>query len=633
MPQVGLAEWLAARPRALQIVREGCEAGMSGATILERLRKRFPKYPYKERTLLNLYIREHLSGVAAKGRRNRLRAQLRAKAERKETRKETISERVAARRAAVAARRAKEAEERKRKVVAWRLKRAQAKIERRARIAAERAANREKREAEKAERLAAKAKAAPRTFYREARDVARLEKYRNFVITCAVNNSAAHPNFVSALEHYASDHEAAIVMPSIRYRNPHTREDVTRARYGWHKQDPEWWDPRIEKYLLDGELRPHDRLSLMCMKVQATASNPLPPRLSGLTQNRSAVFGHPQLAMRTVPTPQHKLPKTLYTSGACTEKQYSDTLAGALADFHHSLAAIVVEIRDHGFHLREITWNEKGQEFIDLGERYTARGRSKALPPEALVMGDIHVGAHDPLVMHATFGEGSIYEALRPKRLVLHDLFDGLSINHHEAGKVLTAASRATSGKSNLRRELDENARWLNALPPDADVYIVESNHNEFLMRWLQHGKPEPENALVYHKLAAALLEAGERGEAFPNPLELWLRPMLERSDAIRFLKTDEIFRIGGVELGMHGHRGPNGARGSVRNLSQIGTRSIIGHVHSPEIWQGVYAVGLSGLYDQGYNAGPSSWLQTHALVHSNGFRQLVHLINGHWRG
>ncbi len=486
-------------------------------------------------------------------------------------------------------------------------------------------AKKQAREAKQVETAAQTAAAAPRRFHRSGRDVQKLERHRNFVITSAVNNCAADPNFLRALKHYADDHDAALVVSPVRYRNPRVREE----------NDPdEWWDPAIEPYLLESELRPHDRLSIMATKVQATASNPLPPRLSGLTQNRSAVFGHPQLAMRTIPTPQHKLPKTMYTSGAVTEKSYSETLAGALAEFHHSLGAVVVEIREHGFHLREVTWNDKGQEFIDLSERYTARGRSKAPAPEALVMGDIHVGAHDPLVMAATFGdEESIFNVLRPKRIVLHDLFDGLSINHHEQHNLLTAAMRARSGKSSLRRELDDNVYWLNALPAEPEKAIVQSNHNEFLIRWLQAGKPTPENALVYHKLCAALLEADELGKPVPNPLQLWIEPQLNNPDRFRWLKTDDSYRVGGVELGMHGHRGPNGARGSVRNLSQIGTRSIIGHVHSPEIFQGVYAVGLSGLYDQGYNAGPSSWLQTHALVHANGFRQLVHLINGHWRG
>ena len=83
----------------------------------------------------------------------------------------------------------------------------------------------------------------------------------------------------------------------------------------------------------------------------------------------------------------------------------------------------------------------------------------------------------------------------------------------------------------------------------------------------------------------------------------------------------------------MHGHLGPNGARGSARNLSRIGTRSIIGHSHSPNIWQGVYQVGTSSKLRLHYTAGPSSWFHTHAVVHPNGRRQMIHIVEGHWRG
>ena len=44
----------------------------------------------------------------------------------------------------------------------------------------------------------------------------------------------------------------------------------------------------------------------------------------------------------------------------------------------------------------------------------------------------------------------------------------------------------------------------------------------------------------------------------------------------------------------MHGDKGPNGARGSIRNLRRIGIRSVIGHTHSPGIDEGCYQVGTS---------------------------------------
>lgn len=83
----------------------------------------------------------------------------------------------------------------------------------------------------------------------------------------------------------------------------------------------------------------------------------------------------------------------------------------------------------------------------------------------------------------------------------------------------------------------------------------------------------------------------------------------------------------------MHGHLGPNGSRGSLRSLSVIGSRFIIGHSHSPGIYEGGYQVGTSSVLRMEYNGGPSSWMQSHAALYENGKRQLIHVIDGHWRG
>jgi hypothetical protein len=83
----------------------------------------------------------------------------------------------------------------------------------------------------------------------------------------------------------------------------------------------------------------------------------------------------------------------------------------------------------------------------------------------------------------------------------------------------------------------------------------------------------------------------------------------------------------------MHGDRGPNGARGSIKNLRRIGVKSIIGHSHSPGIDEGCYQVGTStSLVPRLQQSGPSSWLNTHCLVYANGKRTLINIINGEWR-
>jgi len=474
----------------------------------------------------------------------------------------------------------------------------------------------------------AKAQRVTESFKRTKRDLKKLSKSERFFVTSAVNNCYADPGFLGGVRQWQNFTGGKVLVNPILYVNPTRRADKQSA-------DPDvWWDPALRDWMLQDEIRPHPKLSIMATKAQATSNNPIPPRIESLTQDRSAIFGHPQVMMRTVATPQDELPKILYSSGAITQKDYSDTTTGDIAEFHHSLGGVIVEICGPKFHLREVTWD--GEQFIDVDTSYNENGVWDAEPAEALVMGDIHVGLHSDDVMEATFGEGGILDVTQAKRLLLHDLFDARSVNGHEFGNQLTRAARFAKGQTNVERELQQTIDWLERFPHSRriDTFVVASNHDDMLRRWLEAGERnvEPENRALYHHLSAEMLDHHKVRGYFPNALELGLLRVGYEGEA-HFLSIDESLRIKGVELGMHGHLGPNGSRGSAKGLSRIGTRSIIGHSHTSMIWQGVYQVGHSSRNRHGYNTGPSSWLTTHALLLANGRRQMLHLIGRDFRG
>lgn len=465
-----------------------------------------------------------------------------------------------------------------------------------------------------------RSKPEPERFLRSDREVKALDKVEDFFVTCAVSSSPVCAPALRALEKAAEECNGRILCTPIRYVNP-TRRD---------QDSEEWWDGAVRPYLLENEVRPHPLLSLMATKVAATANNPLPPRLDGMTKARSAVYGHPQLAMRTVATPQEKLPKILYTSGAITERSYSDTLAGALAHFHHSVAAVKVEVRGKKFHLREIRWD--GSKFIDIDREYRPNGIYDAERAKALILGDIHVGLDDEEVLQAIFGgSNGMIDTLDPELLVLHDLFDGRTVNPHERGNALIAATRA---RQSVADEIESVKAWLDMAldqsPDDMRIAVVRSNHDIFLDRWLESGHAEPRDKELFHWLSWKMLETHRLTGEFPNPLELALGELDER---IKFLKLDESLQVSGQELGSHGHLGPDGARGSPANLARIGTRGVYGHVHSPRIWQGTNFVGLTARYRHGYNHGYLSWLHTMLQIAANGATQMLHCIGKDWRG
>jgi hypothetical protein len=315
---------------------------------------------------------------------------------------------------------------------------------------------------------------------------------------------------------------------------------------------------------------------------------------------------------------------------------YTDSRAGRLGEFHHSLSAVVVERATGGrFHLRRLHWDAKLGCIVDLNTEYWPNGVLCDAPrPLALVMGDTHVDYIDPAVERATFGPGGIVDTLRPERLVWHDLLDGYSCNPHHAGNPFNRLAKRGSGADDVRAEVERAIEFVRQrTPQDATSHIVQSNHDDFLRRWINSTdwKQDPVNAEFYLETALAMCKGTklvDSGTSTPDPFRYWFEKAgVERAEFI-----DGSLVLAGVEVGFHGDKGPNGARGSIANMRRIGTKTIIGHSHSPGEDEGAVQVGTSTRLRLEYNSGPSSWLNAHCVLHANGKRQLIVIVDGHWR-
>jgi hypothetical protein len=94
-------------------------------------------------------------------------------------------------------------------------------------------------------------------------------------------------------------------------------------------------------------------------------------------------------------------------------------------------------------------------------------------------------------------------------------------------------------------------------------------------------------------------------------------------------LGIDDSLRVMDWELGVHGHIGANGSRGSAMQYAQMNTKNITGHTHSPLRLDGHLCVGTLTHLRVGYNKGLSSWMNTNAVIHPNGKAQLINIVNG----
>jgi hypothetical protein len=458
-----------------------------------------------------------------------------------------------------------------------------------------------------------------------------LKQKERFIITSAMNNCRVDPDVWASIETYAKHNQAGIIVVPVRYKNP-TSQAETR-----NQDDDAWWDPIVVPYATDELVKLHEHLWVMGhVRVQATAVHPL-SGLEALSNGASAIFGHSQLAMQMVAAPQNKLPKVMYTTGSCTLPIYSDTKSGVKAEFHHGAGAVVVELDGPRFHIRGVVADRDGG-FFDLEYYYSPAGVKKHDGILALVTGDEHVMFADRNCKAATYtNDDSIVATLRPRTIVRHDVFDGYSISHHNRKDPVIQYSKHKEGHQSVLRELQMTAAWLDETTPDGvENVIVSSNHHDHLMQWIKQVdafNEEPWNAEVQHELRGLIMQTTEfkdRGVVHGDPFAMWTAAHVKART--RFLGPDDSCRIGGVEVGMHGHNGTNGSRGNLLQLSKIGIRTVSGHRHTPGIIHGAYCVGTSSNLRLDYTKGPSSWAHCHCAIYPNGKRQLIFVVNGHWR-
>ena len=445
------------------------------------------------------------------------------------------------------------------------------------------------------------------------------KKKKRFLITWCQNDTPVHEPFISNLEKYAEHIDADIHVIAGRYKNP--TSVFTDKNY-------ETWSDRILDYLDANRHEVHKHMWIMSdVKIQPTAVDPM-TGLQGMSGINSCVFGSPKVHLETIPVLEGNLPKMMMTTGACTVKNYTDSKSGKKGEFHHTLGFVIIEIKDNQtFFARQVTATEKGN-FTDLYYQVeydleTTKSKvSKVKTIAAAILGDIHYGQHDERVISKTL---EFFKTVKPQHVVLHDIFDGLSINHHEINDPFIQYKREMDGSNSLKREVEEMLKGLESFK-DHNVTIVRSNHDDFLDRWLKstdwRKASTLKNSLEYMEYAALLL----RGVA-PNGVIPYL--IRQRFPKFKTLGRSDSFVVKGWELGQHGDVGSNGSRGSLLQFRKLNTKIVVGHYHSPGRKDGALAVGTSTKLRVNYNVGPSGWLQSHVIIHEDGKAQHINFIKG----
>lgn len=452
-----------------------------------------------------------------------------------------------------------------------------------------------------------------------------------FIVTAAQNATPVHKDWWNVLGTMAFAKDAELVVIPLRYKNP-------TSQWKGSQENAEWWDEAVRPHLFNGRRDLNKNLMILGdIKIQPTAVRPLIGS-DAISSASSAILGHTKLQFRSIPTPSNRMAKIQTTTGACTVENYTDSRAGKIGEFHHSLSAVMVEIDGAHFYLRQLHYDKKTKSCTDIGMRFFADGTFGPAPRAlALVMGDTHVDFLDPRVERATWGANGIVAVTQPHHVVWHDTLDSYSCSPHHLGNPFIGRAKQMTGRDNVQAEVERAINYIGTHTSDwYKSIVVSSNHDDMLSRWIKRAdwKSDPLNAEFYLKTALMMHQGtrmGKGGAEYPDPFIQWLRQATVGS-AVRALDRDESFVLGNVELGMHGDIGPSGSRGSINNLKRIGIRSIIGHSHTPGIEEGCYQTGTSSLLRLEYNHGASGWLNAHVLLNADGKRQILIIIDGDWR-
>ena len=244
------------------------------------------------------------------------------------------------------------------------------------------------------------------------------KKSKRFIISWAQNNTGVNTAFIENMKAYADFINADIHIIAGRYKNP-------TSVWTNNQEESEFWDPIVVPYLDANRHNIHKYLSIMSdVKVQPTAVNPM-TGLEGMSGINSCIVGSPKMQMELVPVLEGNAPKMMSTTGACTNKNYTDSKAGKKGEFHHTLGFVIVEIKnDEIFFMRQVTATESGS-FTDLFYNTTDCEVSRISEISAIILGDLHYGKHDQDVLNKTLDFMNI---LHPEHVILHDVFDGTSL-------------------------------------------------------------------------------------------------------------------------------------------------------------------------------------------------------------
>lgn len=442
---------------------------------------------------------------------------------------------------------------------------------------------------------------------------AKKEFPRKYVVTCAIAGAVPNTAFLETLKYYCKVHKATLVILPMR--------GITSVDDEFHEDLVPYMSHFYEEYKFN------DNLIAKAFMLHPQMILPLTGLARFGQSTASLIIAAPKHHMKCVPIGVKNIPHTLHTTGTVTMPEYTHLRPGEFGKLDHVFGALVVEVRDAKiFHIRHLTADAKGG-FNDLNTYYLNNKKTVA-PIEGVVLGDLHIGSEDPLAIKAW---KEYIKLVKPKYVVLHDILDCLSINHHRKHDMhfrINLPAQLATLELELNLVAETLKMWTTEFPQIKFV-ITKGNHDSWLDNFLKTAEYARVEHYANHKIALELAQVMLAGK---NPLQHFVECKIKTKN-ILWLDIDSNFKIGGIQCGAHGAIGNNGGKSSITSIELQFGKAVVGHTHSPEILRQTWIVGTSTHLDLNYNKGGGcSWVQASCGIYPNGVRQMITCINGAWK-
>lgn len=376
----------------------------------------------------------------------------------------------------------------------------------------------------------------------------------------------------------------------------------------------------LKKYLVTHlDLEKDKKCKAMDLLIPATSKNPL-QNLDKLSKGLNTIIvGSPKQYLETLPHDNNAEFKLALSTGTISLPCYRSNVSGQLDAQNHTLGAIRLEWDNikQRYLTRQLQYDEEGYIYDVTNTAYSCEGAIMGGElTSCVVLGDLHAPETDNEALNATI---KMLKKLQPDTVMIHDWMSYQSINHYEEHRALSKVLNLTEETKDLRTELDCSIKIINRLAkscPNTIFYIVHSNHDEFLTKWLNEGEfvnGNPANRVIGCELFANIAQG--------KPI--FSEELFNKN--IKFLDPETSWEVEGYEIAKHGDIGIAGARGNTNAYVKTYNKSITGHTHSPKIKESGVVVGTLSKLKLSYNkTSISNWAHANCVLYKNGTFQLI---------